>query len=383
MKPFSFHNPTKLFMGRGVNSKVGKEISRHGHRKVLLLAGGGSIRENGVYESVVESLSAAQIQVVEKWGIRPNPVLSFVREAIALARSENVDAVLAVGGGSVADTAKAVAAGARYPGDIWELFEVRGSADEALPLFVVLTLSATGSEMNGNAVITNEDEKKKWAFGGPSTYPVASFVDPGVQIGLPWRQTVNGLVDAISHILEFYFMGTTEEPVIAFNEMLLTTLIATGDRLQSDPSDFDARSHLAWCSTLALNGMSGVAMAGGDWSTHMMEHGISALFPEVAHAEGLAVMFPAWIDYLHRHEVRPAQLARFASKVWGVDHIEEALTRMRATYSRWGAPIRLSDLGITAEDIPSLAQNVARMGTLGRLLPLDRSAVAEVYRLAL
>jgi alcohol dehydrogenase YqhD (iron-dependent ADH family) len=382
MQTFTLYNPTKLTVGRGVNSKIGTEIARRGFGKVLLIAGGGSIKKNGVYDTVISSLTEAGVSAVEKWGVRPNPVLSLVRDAITLARDENVDAILAVGGGSVVDTAKAVAAGL-HSTDIWASFESYKLITKALPLFVVLTLSATGSEMNGHSVVTNEHEKKKWSISGPALYPVVSLIDPSVQIGLPWRQTVNGVIDAMSHVMEFYFMGSNEEPSLALDEMLLTTLIATGDHLMATPDDYDARSHLAYCATLALNGISGVALSGGDWASHGLEHGISALYPEVAHAEGLAVTFPAWIDYHRKNGTKPELLARFARKVWGKETIEEAIDAMRAKYTSWGAPTRLSDLGVSEADIPKLSDNVAMMGTIGQLKKLDRTAIEVVYRLAL
>jgi len=240
MKNFTYYNPTKIVFGKDVNSLVGKEIARNGFKKVLLIAGGGSIKENGVYESVCESLTRSQVKWHEVWGVRPNPVLSKIREAIAHARQHHVDAIVAVGGGSVIDSAKAVAAGV-FLDDIWDAFEEKVKIKKALPLFCVLTLSATGSEMNPYAVVTNEEDDKKWSTGGEVLYPVASFIDPEVQTSLPWHQTVNGAIDAIAHIMEYYFLGNNEETTLSINDALLRTIIDMTDRLQQNNKDHNAQ----------------------------------------------------------------------------------------------------------------------------------------------
>jgi alcohol dehydrogenase YqhD (iron-dependent ADH family) len=213
MENFEFYSPTKVIFGKHTITQIGDEIRNHGCKRVLMIAGGGSIRENGVYDAMVQSLESVGVERVELWGVRPNPVLSTVYAAILKAREHHVDAILAVGGGSVVDCAKAVAGGF-YLKDIWEAFENRALIEKALPLFVILTLSATGSEMNAFAVVTREEGNKKWAVGSPLLFPVVSIIDPSVQVFLPWHQTVNGGVDALSHIMEFYFLGSVEETTI-------------------------------------------------------------------------------------------------------------------------------------------------------------------------
>ena len=253
--------------------------------------------------------------------------------------------------------------------------------EQALPLFVVLTLSATGSEANGTADVTHEEEIKKWPIKGSALYPKVSIIDPSVQKHLPPRQTVNGAVDTLSHLMEFYFLGTTQESTIAVNESLMRTVIGCMDVLYADPLNYTARSNLAWSSTLALNGVAGASLRGGDWCTHMLEHSISALFSTVAHAEGLAVMFPAWIRA--SWEQNPDQFLRWARNVWHADTVEQGIQNMQAHYEKWGAPITLGDIGIKARDIPALVENVMQRGEPGNLWKLSARDVEAVFRLAL
>ncbi|MDZ4121482.1 MAG: iron-containing alcohol dehydrogenase, partial [Candidatus Cloacimonadaceae bacterium] len=235
MNSFSFYNPTRVHFGVGMLNMLGKEIKQAGYSKILLIAGGGSIRTNGVHEQVLSTLKNNNIDWIEAWGVQTNPTLDKVRELIALAQKEKVDCLLAVGGGSVIDTAKAVAAGF-YLNDVWNAFLRTEQISKALPLYTVLTLSATGSEMNGNAVITNEAERKKWAIASPLLYPVATIIDPSFQNSLPQRQTVNGALDATAHILEYLFIDSNSLATIAIDEALLLTVMECTDRLLIDPT---------------------------------------------------------------------------------------------------------------------------------------------------
>jgi alcohol dehydrogenase YqhD (iron-dependent ADH family) len=342
---FSLFNPTRIIFGENTIEQIGGAIAEGGYERVLLVAGGGSIKQNGVYDTVISSLADANIERVECWGVRPNPVLGKVGEAIEIARVNNVQAVLAVGGGSVIDTAKAVAAGV-FLDDIWQAFEWKVPITQALPIFTVLTLSATGSEMNGNAVLTNEQENKKWGIGNRLLYPKVSIVDPSVQKTLPWDQTVNGALDAIAHILEFYFHGT----------------------------------NLAWAATLALNGIGGAGMRGGEWACHDIEHSISCLYPEIAHGAGLGIVFPAWM--LFTHEANPKQFARFARNIWDCDDIEKAVFKMRAKIESWKGFVRLRDLGIAKDRLSAIATNATMIRSLGRLRVLERSDVESILNIA-
>lgn len=380
MENFEYFNPTKLIFGKGTIAKIGPSIRNHKCKKVLLLGGGGSIKENGVYDQTIGSLRASGIKWVEYWGVRPNPVLSTVEAAVKIAKQEKVDAILAVGGGSVVDSGKAVAAGA-FMKDVWSAFTGQAVIKKALPLFVILTLSATGSEMNCFAVITKEEEKKKWAVGSPALFPFVSIIDPDIQTSLPWNQTVNGGLDALAHIMEFYFLGTEEETTIALDEALMRTVLQSVHGLQKDSSSYEHRANLAWSATMALNGVSGAQLMGGDWATHTIEHGVSALHPEVAHGTGLGILFPAWIQFMEPNN--PAQFKRWAKEVWNADSLDKGIRQMKETLKKWGAPTSLSQRGIKEKELKAIAENVWLRAPLGRLKSLSKQDVNTILKLAL
>lgn len=376
---FTFYNPTKLIFGKGKIAEIGKEISVSGAKKILLIAGGGSIKKNTVYDQTINSLKSNNLQWVEAWDVRPNPTLEKTKEIISIAKKEQVDSILAVGGGSVIDTAKAVAAGF-YVDNVWDFFEGK-SIEKTLPLFTILTISATASEMDPHAVISNEQEKKKWSISTPSLFPQVSVIDPTVQFTLPWNQTAYGAADGITHVMEFYSIAKDQETTLAINDAILRTIIKTTDALKQDPKHLSARSNLAWSLTLALNGMSGAGLHGGDWSIHAIEHAISALHPKVAHGAGLAVVAPAWISYLHKYNSETFK--RWAKNVWDCDSTEQALKKMKEKYSSWGLPTSLGELGVNKDEIPILADIVMKRGQPGALKQLNKNDVEEILRLAL
>ncbi len=378
MHNFTFYNPTKIVFGKGTIPEIGKELSSRGLKKVLLLAGGGSIKKNGVYDQTTQSLKENEVDWVEMWGVRSNPELDKVRETIDRAKKEDVDAILGVGGGSVIDSAKAVAAGCRLD-DVWEAFGMAFEVEEALPVYSVLTLSATGTEMNQFAVVTNTEEHKKWPIMGPALFPVVSIVDPSVQAFLPQHQTVYGGIDALSHIMENHFIGTKEETTLSVNEGLMRAIIKTVDTLVVDPNDYDSRASLAWATTLALNGISGVGLNGGDWATHFIEHSVSAFHPEVAHAAGLAILFPAWIQHMQSHN--PDGFKRWAKEVWNADRVEQGIENMKKKYNEWGVATRLRDVEVTEDELETLADN-ATLLPLGTLKQLTKEDVLAILKIA-
>jgi hypothetical protein len=354
MENFIFENPTRLIFGRNTIDTVGPEIGAKGCRNLLLIAGGGSIRSNGVYERATASLVSAGIQWNELWGVQPNPTLDKVREGASEARKRKADGVLAIGGGSVIDTAKAIAAGV-FLKDLWQAYEGTAKIERALPIFVILTLSATGSEMNHFAVLTHTTQHKKWGLGNCFFYPTVSIVDPTAQLSLPWEQTRNGAIDAMSHVMEFYFSASDQETALALDESLLRSIVAATDRLQQQPEDYASRANLAWAATLALNGISGATMV-GDFMVHGLEHAVSAFYPQVAHGAGLGVIHPAWIEYME--PIHPALFTRWARNLWGADSVTEGVARMRSCLQRWGAATRLRELGVAKEQIPALVASI-------------------------
>jgi alcohol dehydrogenase YqhD (iron-dependent ADH family) len=380
MDNFIFYNPTRIIFGKETIGQIGGVIKEAGWRRVLLVAGGGSIKKNGVYDAVVRSLTEAGVAWAEAWGVRPNPVLDKAQEIINLAKAEQVDAVLAVGGGSVIDTAKAVAAGV-FLQDLWAAFERQVEVTKALPIFVVLTMSGTGSEMDPLAVLTHEAEVKKWVLRSPALFPQTSIIDPTVQFSLPWHQTVNGAIDALTHVMEFYFLGTWEETTLALDEALMRTIISMTHQLRQNPVSYEARANLAWAASLALNGLTGVGLREGDFATHRIETAMSAVFPEIAHGAGLGVLFPAWI--LQMKDYNPPTFARWAKNVWGADRVEAAVDLMRRTFQGWEAPITLGELGVSESDIPAIVEAARKTGSLGRLKELTAADIAAILRLAL
>lgn len=381
MEAFSFHNPTKILFGKNQVPHLGKELQKAGIRRPLLIAGEGSIRRNGLYDAVISSLSLAGIKPTEGWGVSPNPRLDKVYELISVAREKEVDAVLGVGGGSVIDTAKAVAAG-YYLEDIWSAFQGKSTIQKALPIYTVLSLSGTGSEMNGNAVITNTATKQKWGIGSSLLYPRLSILDPSFQSTLSFRQTASGAMDAIAHILEYFFADSRAKVTLAMNAAILKTIVEMTDRLQQDAADYEARANLAWASTMALNGMSEIGLIGGDWACHAIEHAFSALYPKIAHGEGLAVIFPAWIGFVSVR--KPELFSAWAREVWDDISINRALHLFRQKLSQWGLPTSLRDLSIKEEDLPRLVDIVFSSGAqeIGGIYKLNQADLKSLLILA-
>jgi alcohol dehydrogenase YqhD (iron-dependent ADH family) len=379
MENFTFYNPTKLIFGKNTIPKIGNEIKKYGIKKLLLLAGGGSIKANGTYDSAVQSLKNAGIEWFEHWGVRANPLLNHANKGIEIVKGNAIEAILAIGGGSVIDEAKSIAAGF-YLAHLWDAFENKTPIDKALPVFTILTLSGTCSEMDPFAVLTNDENLNKWNISGNALYPKVSIVDPLVQMSLPWHQTVNGAIDAMSHVMEFYFMGKDEEITLSVNEALMRTIIHCVDLLQENPNNYSAWANLAWTATLGLNGISGVALHGGDWASHQIEHGISAVHPEIAHGAGLAVVFPAWIKYMNKHN--PEIFKRWAKNVWNSASVGEAIEAMKNKYTKWDAPISLTALGIKEDEIVDIAANASRRGEAGALSKLNQNDIENILRIA-
>lgn len=379
MEAFSFHNPTRILFGEGQIRNLGKEMRKDGISKCLMIAGGGSLKINGAYEQLIATLEDAGIELSEIWGVQANPTLEKVREIILLAKESGAEAILAAGGGSVIDTAKAVAAGL-YLQDPWSAFTLKEKVLKALPVYAVLTLSATGSEMNGNAVITNTETKQKWGMYSPLLYPRISVIDPALQNTLPFKQTASGAMDAIAHILEFYFADDKALSTLAINDALLRTIVDMTDRLKSDSRDIVARGNLAWSATLALNGISGAGLRGGDWACHAIEHAFSALHPEIAHGEGLGAIFPAWIEYLS--EKNPTRFFRWAKCVWNEDSTALAVRRFRDKLQSWGLATSLRDLGIKQSELPDLLDMIMLQPVIGGVFKLKKEEIRSLLMLA-
>ncbi len=380
MNNFSFYNPTTIIFGKNTISQIGDELRKKGISSVLLLAGSGSIRHNGVYDTAVKSLNNNDIRFIEHWGVRPNPIVEHAREGIELIKIHNLQAVLAIGGGSVIDEGKSIAVG-YYLDDVWQAFDKSVVPQKALPVFTILTLSGTGTESNRNAVLSNKAMQLKLSLYSDLNFPKVSIIDPSVQISLPWNQTVNGGVDAITHCMENYFTGTGQETTISISEALMRTIIRCLDELQISPTDYDWRANLSWASVLALNGISAAGMNGGDWATHKLQHAISAIYPDVAHGPGLAAIFPSWLLYCSR--ANPQQFARWAKNVWGADSVEQGVQNMVSKFKKWGIPVSIKELGVMKEDLPAIVQKCLGIApVIGGLVKLSQQDIEAIYEMA-
>lgn len=383
MNAFAFFNPTKIYYGKGqIESHLADEV-RHYGKRVLLVYGGGSIKTFGLYDKVMKSLGEAQAEVFELTGVEPNPRLTTVHKGVAICKEQGIDLILAVGGGSVLDAAKAIAAGALYDGDVWDFYATRKRPEAALPLGTILTLSATGSEMNGGGVITNWETKQKIGSGSAHTYPRFSFCDAENTFTVSREQTTYGLVDMFSHVLESYFSHTDNTDLQQrLCESVMQTILAHADAVLANPTDFAERETIMYCGTMALNGMISMGMQ-GDWATHAIEHEVSA-FHDIPHGGGLAILFPNWMT--HVLDAGTARFAQLATRVFGIapakrserELAEAGIAAVRAFFDRIGAPRTLSHYGINSEHFAEMAKHATRYGTVGQYKKLTQQDVLAI-----
>ncbi|MBE0601436.1 MAG: iron-containing alcohol dehydrogenase [Firmicutes bacterium] len=388
MIDFSFQNPAKIIFGKSALSHLREEAARYGQR-ILLVYGGGSIKRMGLYDEVKTLLAEGGFTVFELSGIVPNPVLSRVYEGIALCCQENVDLVLAVGGGSVIDTAKGIVNGVKFDGDVWDFYLRKVSPTEALPLGVLLTHAAAGSEMSYSSVITNEHTKLKRGFNALTSIPKFSLLNPEWTYSLPGYQTACGAADIMAHMMERYFTAVEH---VELTDRLLTagikTVLNNTPKALQTPDDYDARAELMWAGSLAHNSLLDTGRI-GDWCSHGLSHEITALYG-LAHGAALAVLFPAWMKVVTKHN--PKKIAQFASDVFGVDPASgseaaialEGIRRLEDAYRSFGLPVRLKDAGIENADLRTMIQKAlpAEDSAMGGYVKIDRTAALEILKLA-
>ena len=399
MNDFTFYCPTKFVFGEGAVDSVGREMADAGFSTVLLVYGQGSVVRNGIIDRVRASLEAAGIAVVEEGGVRPNPEVEWVRHAIETARANKVDGVLAVGGGSTIDAAKATAFGTPYDGDVWDFFAQKLPITEVLPIAVVLTIPAAGSEASSSCVISNDAENRKVGVNGDAFRPKLAIMDPTLTFTLPPYQTAAGVTDMIAHICERYFSGVGPVPVsdnIATG--LVRALLDAGPRAIAQPDDYDARAQIMWTGMLAHIDITGCGRAlvpggrAGGWESHGLEHELSAHFPKITHGAGLAVMMPAWMRYVWKAD--PDRFLDFAREVFCIepdaslprDEAVEAavlagIDRLQEFFQSIGMPATLRDFGLEPEDIETfigtLRQN--RGERFGAFMSLDLDDARAIY----
>ena len=387
MNNFNYSIPTKIFFGKDKISVLGDEIKKYGTR-VLLVYGGGSIKKSGIYNRVTEIFKANDINFWELSGVEPNPRITSVTKGIELCRDNKIDIILAVGGGSSIDCAKVVAAGYYYEGDAWDIVLDPRKIQNALPLATILTLAATGSEMNSGAVITNFDTNEKLGTGNPAMAPKFSILDPTYTYTLPSNQTAAGTADIISHIFEVYFSSTKEAYLQnRMAEAMLKTCIKYGEVAMKDPENYEARSNLMWTSSLAINGLLSYGKV-TEWSTHGMEHELSAYY-DITHGVGLAILTPHWMKYILNEETLE-KFVEYGVNVWGIDANQdkykianEAIDKTREYFSSLGIPSSLREVGINEEKLEEMAKQATRRGKLGNFRALDAGDVLSIFTAAL
>lgn len=388
MKDFNYCAPTRVIFGKNTELEVGKALKNAGATRVLMQYGGGSIKKSGLYDRVVKAIRDEGIELFELGGVQPNPHLSLVRKAIEIVREQKIDYLLAVGGGSAIDSTKATAVGAVYDGDVWDFYCGKAVPKKAMPVGVVLTIPAAGSEGSNSSVITNEDGWIKRGLGCDLTRPAFAIYNPELTYSLPAYQTAAGATDIMAHIMERYF---TNEPDVDMTDRLcesvLKTIIRQAPVAVKEPDNYVARAEMMWASTVAHNDFLSCFRV-GDWSSHQLSHELSGMY-DATHGAALAVAFPAWMTYVYKHDVQ--RFCRFAVEVMGVEmdffHPEETalkgIVALRAFFKSIGMPTTLSELGVPEDKLDVLADKVKRGadGTTGQFVKLTRDDCLKIYQL--
>ncbi|HZK34647.1 MAG TPA: iron-containing alcohol dehydrogenase [Bacillota bacterium] len=388
MNNFTFQNTTKIIFGKDTEAQIGGETKKHSSR-VLLVYGGGSIKKTGLYDKILASLNGQGIHYTELSGVKPNPRVSVVREGINLCRENNIDFILAVGGGSVIDSAKGIAIGVPYEGDVWDFYDGKAQIKDAIPVGVVLTIPAAGSESSSSSVLTNEEGWFKRGTGSELIRPRFAILNPELTYTLPAYQTANGAADIMAHVMERYFTNTKDVDLTdRLGEATLKTMIANVPTVLSDPENYSARAEIMWAGTIAHNDLLGTGRE-QDWASHDIEHELSGIY-DVAHGAGLAVVFPAWMKYVYKHNIN--RFVQFAVRVWNVDNdfhnpektALEGIKRMEQFLSSIGLPVTLEELGIKDDRLEEMADKCTSGGTrqVGGFVKLNKEDVLEIYKLA-
>lgn len=386
MDNFTYQNATKVIFGKDTEKQVGEETSRYADR-VLLHYGGGSIKKYGLYDKVVNSLKEAGVEIVELGGVQPNPRLKLVKEGIELCRKEGLGFILAVGGGSVIDSAKAIALGVPYDGDVWDFYTGKAEVKKALPLGVVLTIPAAGSETSPGSVITKEEGWYKRPVNHDLLRPQFAILNPEISFTLPDYQTACGTADIMAHVMERYFTNTANVDLTdRLCESTLKTMIKNVPIVLENPEDYDARAEIMWAGTVAHGGLLGTGRE-EDWASHDIEHELSGIY-DIPHGAGLAVIFPAWMKYVYKHDLK--RFAQFAVRVWNVEpdfnNLEmtalAGIERLKEFFSSIGLPVTLGELDIPDDRLEEMAEKCTENGPVGNFVKLYKEDVLKIYKMA-
>ncbi|MCG8700846.1 MAG: iron-containing alcohol dehydrogenase [Bacteroidales bacterium] len=356
MKDFTYYNPVRIEFGKGKEKNIGKYIGEYGISKVLIVYGSERVKKSGLMDTVTASLKENNIDFEELGGVQSNPLLSKVNEGIDQAKNMKAEAVLGVGGASVLDSVKAIAAGAKYNGNVWDFFIRKAIPADALKIFSIMTLAASGSEMNNYAVVTKDDTKQKLSLGGPATFPVVSVINPELQSTVTKEYLAYSAADIFAHSLDMYCSATYLPEFIASHvENILKTVIRTTETLLENPDNYEARGEFAWAATQALNFSTFCGVEGNRFDTHLVEHTLSAEY-NIAHGAGLSIVVPAWMKW--QKKLNPERFERLAEKVFGVTGADEGIEALIKWYTKIGTPVTLEEGKIPKEDIPVLVDKL-------------------------
>ncbi len=378
--------PTEIFFGRNQIEVLSKQLKKEGVKSVLLAYGHGSIKRSGLYDKIVSILNESSVKITELPGIDPNPRITSVAKGAELCRENKVDLIIAAGAGSVIDCCKAIAAARYYNGDPWDFFIRKTSVKKALPICAILTLAATGSEMNGGCVLTNEKTQEKLPMGSVRLKPKFSILDPTYTFTLPKNQTVAGIADITSHVFEQYFSYPEAALQDYMSEAVLKTVIENAPIVLEEPENYDARANIMWAGTVALNGLLELGKD-GDWATHMIEHELSAKY-DITHGVGLAILTPSWMKKVIDKE-NCAKFAKYGRNVWGItekDDMKAGLKAIEKTaefFKSLGLPQKLSEIGIDDSKFEEMAASALKNSRIGTFKELNKKDIVEIYRMSL
>lgn len=378
--------PTEIFFGRNQIEVLSKQLKKENVKSALLAYGHGSIKRSGLYDKIVSILNESSVKITELPGIDPNPRITSVAKGAELCRENKVDLIIAAGAGSVIDCCKAIAAARYYNGDPWDFFIRKTSVKKALPICAILTLAATGSEMNGGCVLTNEKTQEKLPMGSVRLKPKFSILDPTYTFTLPKNQTVAGIADITSHVFEQYFSYPEAALQDYMSEAVLKTVIENAPIVLEEPENYDARANIMWAGTVALNGLLELGKD-GDWATHMIEHELSAKY-DITHGVGLAILTPSWMKKVIDKE-NCAKFAKYGRNVWGItekDDMKAGLKAIEKTaefFKSLGLPQKLSEIGIDDSKFEEMAESALKNSRIGTFKELNKKDIVEIYRMSL
>lgn len=386
MLNFNYENQTKIIFGKDTELQAVTEVKAYGN-KVLIHYGGGSIKKNGLYERIINSFKNENMEIFELSGVQPNPRLSLVREGIKICRDNKIDSILAIGGGSVIDSAKAISIGSMYDGDVWDFYSINVKAEKSIPVGVVLTIPAAGSESSTGSVITNEDGWYKRPASNVVPRPKFAILNPELTYSLPKYQTACGAADIMAHVMERYF---TNDRDVDFTDRLcegtLKCIIKNAPIVLKEPENYAARAEIMWAGSVAHNGLLNTGRT-GDWGSHNIEHELSALY-DIAHGAGLTIILPAWMKYVYKHDME--RFVQFASRVWDIEidinnperTVIEGIERTKNFFKSLGLPVCLKDANIPSDKFEEMAEKATKAKPTGNFVKLYKNDVVSILKLA-